>query len=260
MAANYTEWFLQLFDTRTKKPIDDDTGLANVLTGDDPSELTIYADDKGTSEDNPLTITNGIIRFFTASSVTSCDISVLTAAGQAFFLQTVTPSMHRVDVNTERSEYLLILPYSMNTGCDAINDTGFDVLANMKVKDVYLHSTTASTANGLTIGVSGTTGGFLATVSTTATGWKLHGTPIYTNATASANYISGTQIRGTLLSEWSAGLATASAGGAKGYWSRKSYLPSAATSIIYLVVATNSGGTGEGYIYINYEIVPTAGN
>ena len=40
MAANYTEWFLQLVDTRTKKPIEDDTSLANVLVASDASERT----------------------------------------------------------------------------------------------------------------------------------------------------------------------------------------------------------------------------
>ncbi len=260
MAANYTEWFLQLVDTRTKKPIDDDTGLANVLVASDASEETIYSNDKGTSGSNPLTITNGIIRFFTASSVTSVDITILTANGRAFFLEGVTASMHRVDVNTEKENYTLILPYSMNTGCDAVADTGFDLIAGMKVRDVFVHSTTGSTANGINIGVSGTTAGFLALVTTTSTGWKLHGSPIYTNATGSANYISATQIRGSLLSEWSYGLLTASVAGAKGYWSRKSYLVTAATSVIYMVVATNSGGIGEGYIYIEYELCPTAGN
>ena len=260
MSVNYTEWFLQLVNTRTKKPIDDDTGLANILTAGDPTEVTIYSDDKGTSASNPITMTNGIIRFFTASSVTSCDISVLTAAGQAFFLETVTQSQGRIDVNVDNPKYTLILPYQMASGCDTIVDTGFDLIAGMKVKSVYLHSTTASTANGLVIGVSGTTAGFLSTVSTTATGFKIHMSPITTNATGSAYYVSTSQIRGTLLCDWTYGLSTATVGGAKGFWVNKDYLVTAATSVIYLVVATNSGGTGEGYIYVEYELCPTAGN
>jgi hypothetical protein len=259
--ANYTEYHVQLFNTRTRKPIDDDSGLCNVLTASDPTEITIYSDSNGTSASNPITITNGEILFYTAASVTSVDLSILTAAGQAVFVEALTPSQHRVDIDPDATRMnTLIVPYQMASGCDVLVDTGFDILTVMKIKDVYVHSTTASTANGLYIGVSGTTAGFLANVSTTATGFKLHGSPIYTNATGSANYISGTQIRGSLLSEWTYGLSTATVGGAKGYWSRKSYLPTGATSLVYQVLATNSGGTGEGYIYIEYELAPTAGN
>lgn len=261
MSVNFTEYYVQLVDSRTKRPINDDTGLYNVLTADDPTEATVYSDDSGTSGSNPGTMTDGVIRFFTASSVTSVDLSILTASGQAYFIAGLTPSQHRVDVDPDSTKpSVLILPYNMNTACDTLVDTGFNVLANMKVKDVYVHTTTESTGNGLYIGVSGTTAGFLSIVSTTATGWKVHQAPIYTNATGSANYVSSAQIRGSLLSEWTAGLVTASAGGAKGYWARKDYLPAAATSILYMVANTNSGGTGEGYIYIEYELIPTAGN
>lgn len=261
MSAIYTEFYLQLVNTRTKSTIDDDTGLYTVMTAGSPVAATCYSDANGTSLTLPGTMTDGVIRFFVAASVTTVDISVLTAGGQSYFIQALTPSQHRVDVNEDNTiQNTLILPYSMASACDALWDTGFDLVAGMKVKDVWLHTTTASTGNGLLVGVSGTTSGFLATVSTTATGFKIHGSPIYTNATGSANYISSTQIRGSLLSEWSYGLATASVAGAKGYWSRKSYLVTAATSLVYMVAATNSGGTGSGYIYIEYELCPTAGN
>ena len=31
-------------------------------------------------------------------------------------------------------------------------------------------------------------------------------------------------------------------------------------NIVYVVTATNSGGTGEGYIYAIFDRIPTAGN
>jgi len=254
--VNYKEWDIQLVNFRTKKPIDDDSGLAIVMAAGSPSKLTIYANDKGASLSNPLTMLDGRIRFFTDISVTSVDITVLTSSGKAYFLDSVTTSQHRLDVNTEEDDHKLIVPYNMNTACGAIVDTGLDLIAGMKIKDVYLHVTTASTANGLTVGLSGATY-FLSSATTTSTGFKVYEAPVVANATGSANYISSSQIKGTLLCEWSAGLTTATAGGDKGYYINKSYLVTAATSLIYMVAATNSGGTGDGYLYISYELCPT---
>lgn len=259
--ANYTEYHVQLFNTRTKTWINDDTGLCNVLTASDPTELTIYSDSNGTSASNPLTITDGEIHFYTASSVTSVDLSILTAAGQAVFVEGLTPSQHRVDIDPDATKMnLLIVPYHMNTACGAVVDTGFDLIAGMKVRDVFIHTTTASTGDGLKIGVSGTSAGFLSTVSTVATGFKVHDAPVSDLETATVYNVGSTQIRGSLLRVYGSGVSTATAGGIRGWWSTKDYLVTAATSLIYEVAATNSGGTGEGYIYVEYQLVPTAGN
>lgn len=261
MSAVYTEYYVQLKDSRTRRPIDDDSGLYTVMTATTPAAATCYSDANGTALTLPATMTDGVIRFFTAISVTTVDVTILTAAGQAYFIEGLTPSQHYVDVDPDRTaQNLFIVPYNLNSGCDALMDTGFDLLAGMRIKDVLLQSTTGSTANGVYIGVSGTTNGFLSIATTTSTGWKVYGSPIVTSATGSAYYVSATQIRGSLLSEWNAGLITASAGGAKGYWSRKSYIPTAATSLIVMVAATNSGGSGAGYIYLEYDLLPTMGN
>src|SRR3972149_5052846 len=98
MGAKYTEYYVQLVNARTKQPINDDTGVCNVLTVDSPVEITIYSNDDGTAGSNPLTMKDGIIRFWTASTVTSVDLSILTAAGQAVFVENLTPSQHRGEV------------------------------------------------------------------------------------------------------------------------------------------------------------------
>ena len=85
-ATGYTEWYFQLHNTRTRQAIDDDTGIVNVLTENSPVELTIYSDDRGTSASNPLTMTNGVARFFTADTVTACDLSILTEKSHAVFI------------------------------------------------------------------------------------------------------------------------------------------------------------------------------
>ena len=81
-------WFVQLFNKRTTRMIDDDSGVCNVLVAGSPVEVTIYATEMGTSAgSNPLTFTDGKIEFWTADTVTSVDISIYTANGDAVFVQ-----------------------------------------------------------------------------------------------------------------------------------------------------------------------------
>jgi hypothetical protein len=255
MGVQLNEYYVQLVDTRTKRPINDDTGLYNVMTAGSPAEATIYSDKVGTSGSNPGTMTDGIIQFWTAASVTTVDISILTAGGQSYFIEALTPSQHRVDVNTDRREFTFIVPFSIVTGCNTVIDTGFDLLAGMQVHDVFLHVVTASTADGMYVGVSGTTDGFLALASTTATGLKVYNKPIVTSTTGST-YVSSTQIKGSLISLASPGAATGTVGLSKGFFANFKYAPTAATSLVYTAGLTGNT-TGAGYIYVVYELLPT---
>lgn len=262
MASNYQEWYFQLVNKRTGRPIDDDSGLYVILTASDPTRLTAYSDANGTSLTQPATLTNGIGRFWLDSSTTSADISVLTAAGRSYFIEGLTPSQHRVDVDPEKQEYQFICNWSGNTACDAVADTGFDLLAGMRVKDVFVHVTTNTTATGMDVGLSGDTDAFLDGLVTSATGYKL-GAPVITSGDTSlayANYVKITQIRGVNLLDFGAGLVTATTGGEKGFWARKYHVVTAATSLVYVIRETNSGSTGEGYIYVEYDLLPTQGN
>ena len=243
MARNqYTEYYLQLINGRTGATIDDDTLICNVLTADDPSEVTLYSDVNGTSLANPNAAgvyLNGIIRFYTASSVTSVDISILTASGHAFFLESVTPSLHRVVVMPEELNNMLILPYQVVGASEANVDTGFDLLATMMVKDVYLHVTTLGTGATIDVGTSTDPDGFLDGVSAATTGYP---------ATALEEaLVSTSSLIGALLANIT------------GTYVRKLHARANATSganIVYSNMATASSTAGEVYIYINYQRVP----
>lgn len=241
MSATYKEWYVQLIDGRTGKPIDDDTGKYTVLTASSPVPLTVYSDDKGTSLTLPATMSNGILNFYTASSVTSLDLSALTANGHAYFLEAVVPSNHRIVVWPENINQQLIVPYNANTGCNVVVDTGFDLAADMLVKDVFLHATVASTAGALDVGTSTDTDGFLDAAVVSATGFKVLDEDV---GSAAAGI-------GALLVSVTSGAV------------RKFHLRANATSgaqLVYVLTATNSGGTGSGYIYLTFDRVPTAGN
>lgn len=239
MARNqYTEYYFQLIDGRKGAPLDDDSGVYNVLTADDPSEVTIYSDSNGTAGSNPGTMSNGIIRFFTANTVTSVDVSILTANGHAFFLEGVTPSDHRIVVMPEAIHNTLILPYQVVGASETVVDTGFDLSANMLVKDVFVHVTTVGTGAALDIGTSTDTDGFVDGVLVTTTGWPAS---LLEEALVSTSSLIGAylaNITGTDV--------------------RKLHVRANATSganIIY-INTTISSTAGEGYIYINFQRLP----
>jgi len=238
MASNYVEWDLRLIDRRTNKPIDDDSGVCNVLTEDDPSEVTIYSDAQGTSASNPLTMTDGQIRFFTDSATTAVDLSVLTANGHSYFLESISQSDHRIVVDPDKTEYLLVLPYQVVGASETVVDTGFDLSANMLVKNCFVHVTTVGTGAAIDIGTSTATDGFVDGVLVTTTG--------YPATLIEEALVSGSSLHGALLSNTSGG------------YVRKYHVRANATSgaNITYINTTSSSTAGEGYIYFEYVRVP----
>ena len=239
MSAGYTEYMIQLYNERTGLAIDDDSGVVNVLTANSPAEATIYSNDAGTSASNPLTFTNGVARFWTASSVTSVDLSILTADGQAVFVEGLTPSQHRIDINTERSEYKLIIPFTYSGASETVVDTGFDWGASMLMKDAVLHVTTLGTGMALSVGTSTDPSGFAVAVTCAATGFYPLSETVVSGATAGAVGLY---------------LVSATSGAV-----RKKALRSNSTSGANIVYqnTTSSSTAGAGYIYLVYERIPT---
>ena len=263
MSATYTEFYVQLINKRTQKPIDDDTGLCNVLTASTATEATIYSDENGTSATNPLTMTDGIIRFFTAVSVTTVDLSILTASGHAVFIETLTPSQHRIEVDTD--DYMnqkLIIPFCTLTASNiGVIDTGFDLLAGMQVKDIYAHITTAATGGLFSLGVSAdlsaTSAKFLLLANGSATGWKMFDQPVYTSNTG-GTLVSAVQQLGPHLCMYGSGNNTAADGGGQGWFVKKKYQVTAVTSLV--MFSNTTGAESYGYLYVVYDLLPTIGN
>lgn len=236
MASNFTEWQLQLIDIRTGKPIDDDSGTYNVLTDGSPAEITLYSDAQATSQANPGTMTNGIIRFYTADTTTSVDISVFTSTGHAFFLESVGVSQHRLLVNPEQHGSTLILPYLVVGASDAVVDTGVTIPANVLVKDCFLNVTTVGTGALLDVGTSTDTDGFIDGIDGATTGF----------AAGIAETDASAHTFGALIAS------TTSAAVRKLY--RRANTTSGA-SVVYKN-ATVSSKAGAGYIYLTLLRLP----
>ena len=236
--SNYQEWRIQLINNRKNKPIDDDSGVYNVLSADDPSEVTLYADGQGTSATNPGTMTDGVMNFWTSSSQTSVDITVLTSNGHSFFLEDVSVSDARILVNTEKMENTLVIPYQVVGASEAIVDTGFDILANMLIKDVFVHITTLGTGAVLDIGTSTDSDGFADGVSVGTTGYPV--------TLLDEALVSTSSLIGALLAAIT------------GTNVRKLHQRANATSGANIVYTntTSSSTAGEGYIYVTYLRIP----
>lgn len=277
MSSNYTEFYLQLLDERLQTPIDDDTGLYAVMQAGVPLKQTAYSDAQGTALTQPATMTNGVIRFFIDSGTTTVDLSVLTASGRAYFLEGVTTSQHRIMVNTSRENYTLVGSWAiLSAHGDGVVSAVFapqsgGLPAGIRIKDVYVHKTTAGVGVGagllVDFGVSGDPNGFIDGVTATETGYFLN-VGEYTNATGAVGgmFVSGVQTRGVLLCEFGTGLDTATTAGVRGFLTRKPYMISLVTTtnnLVFAITATSALTTAvgaRGYVYYSYDLIPSAGN
>ena len=252
MGSNYTEYYVQLINRRTKASINDDTGKYIVMTASSPVLATIYTDSGGTAATIAATgaaqtMTDGIIRFWTASSVTSVDVSFLTAAGQSGFIAALTSSQHRFEVETEERQQILIYPYYNYLPTPFISASvtqtgsawcpGFSLQANMYVKDAWVRTYTLGTTSTINFGVSGTPSGLVQGVTAAVTGIHYPFIPEVTAGTA-------TFTRGTLLQASLTNLNVTR------------YMPSAATGLVWYNTTVTVLAAECGWVYLSYDKMP----
>lgn len=275
MASTYTAYNFQLVNKRTGRPIDDDSGQFIIYTVNTPVKATVYSDAAGTSLTQPGTLSNGYGKFWTTADVTSVDMTVLTSTGRSYFLEGLTPSQHRIDVDTEQLEYVLTLGWAIKSAhADAVvSALGFQLQNGMRIKDVFVQKQSAGVGVGagllLDFGVSGDPDGFVDGITCTATGYdtiervKL---AVATDCVGFTNVLATAQVRGVLLMDYRAGMDTATVAGQGGYFVKKSYVASLVTTtnnLVFAITATSSLTTvagSQGYVFYTYDLIPTAGN
>lgn len=268
--ANRREFFIKLVNKRTGKVIDDDSGSFQVYTAGAAARATIYnaANTELTQEVVGTsfvsrTMSNGTIRFFTDSSVSAVDVSILTAGGRAYFLKSLSASQHRVDVDPEKQEYVLVAAFNDKASCTTVRPLGFQLRKGMVINDVIVKVTAAfagaaAASNGYNIGRSGDADGLLDLVQLSSVGFKV-GRPV----------VSTTGVVTT--TRYGADLASfhASSTGGVDFYIKKSYLAATAVASNNLVVkrqtaatltASFTGQAGKAYIYYMYTLLPTEGS
>ena len=240
--SNFKEFHCQLIDGRVDKPIDDDAGVYVVLTENTPVKATLYSDGQGTSlsQTTGVTMTDGVLRFWVADSVSAVDVTILTSEGHSFFLESLTVSQHRVVVWPETCGiYNLIIPYLVVGASEAVVDTGFDIGTKMLIKDCFIHVTTLGTGAALEVGTSTDADGFADAVSVATTGFPV--TLLEEALTSTSSLI------GALIAY------------ATGTGNRKLHRRANATSGANIVYSntTSSSTAGSGYIYLTYHRIPS---
>ena len=235
MASNYLEWQLNLFDVRLNRPISDSTGLFLPLTAGTSTKATCYKDANGTSLTTPATMANGVIRFFTDSSVTSLDLIVVTASDHCKYMRAVTQSQQRVMIDTDQIKQIMYVPFTTAASAVVV-DSGLKLSQTMLVKDAYARcytvgSTTALLSAGTT---TGSVTGFLNAIICTVTGWLA-----LTEATTTTVTVN---TRGSLLV-------------ANAAFTRQYHRPANATSGLSLIYQTDVTCTtpAQGFIVLEYD-------
>ena len=274
MAKKRREYFLQLVNTRTKKPVDDDTGEYQVYTDGTPSRLaiedaagaTITQEISGVSKGfAAATMTDGQLHFFTNITVSSVDISVLTTGGRSYFLKALVPSQHRVDVDPENLEYVLVCATDDKGSTTTVRPLGFQLKPGMILHDVYVKVTAvwndaATASNTIDFGRSGDANGFFNGIDLTATGYKVE----YLRSTTGDVQTIALQRLGIDMVAVGKGQTQALSVG-YGWGIHKNYIAAAATASNNLVqqaigarTGTVTAAGGKGYVFYAYTLLPTA--
>lgn len=257
MAVSYREWYFQLWDSQRKISIDDDSAQLLVLTANAPTSPSIYSDANGTAVSNPVrtprTFSNGAVRFWTDMSVTSVDLSLLTAKGEAYFFEDVAYSCHRLDVNPFQRDHVLVVPFGASDNAET--DTGINLPANLLIRDAFIKVTTIDATETLDVGIlsseaNGDADGFVLATSVGTSGY-VNQFGVVTNGT-NIDYVAHTAGKGAFLKQGIAGAdAVTTVGGVQ---PRYYVTDGTATSITY----TGSAGsdTAAGYVIFLYSRLP----
>jgi hypothetical protein len=251
MASGFRPFYIQLLNTRTRQAIDDDAGVCNVLVAGSPVEVTIYTDGNGqVAASNPLTFTNGVVSFWTADTVTSVDLSIMTSSGDACFVTGVTESMHRVDINPDERTQTLVVPFAASNATEV--DTGFDFPANCLLSPygTHLRVTTVDATETIDVGLLSSEGGGDAngfiTLASVATAGIVNLIPQITGGT-NIDFVSTNFIGALLATSITGADAVATVGG----WTPIHYRTDGTAKSITYTGSTGSD-TAAGYIYFTY--------
>jgi len=99
-------------------------GRALVVTAGANTRQAI-TDKNGAAATNPVTPTRGAIEFYTADTVTSVDLYVMSATGHFAVVKGVKPSGHNeIYIDTQNRQQLLVCPFDIS---DMVAATEFDI-------------------------------------------------------------------------------------------------------------------------------------
>ena len=262
------EWYLKLINSRTKQWLNTTINY-QVYNNNLPTRPSIFGLD-GAENTNEVQVTNGIfisetntdgtVHFYTARSISALDLSVQTIGGRSYFLKNVNSSMHSLEVDPEKSEYMLTIAFNDNASVTTVRSLGFQLKLGMILKDVLVDIKTAflgatAVSNTVNLGVSGNISGFYAGLKMSAVGLK--DGYAATALSISTTGLVKTMKWGTLLAH----LDTGAAATINSTFFRKDYVVPADTVLVAKTIGARAGtvttDTGNGYIHYIYELFPS---
>jgi len=248
--AQYKQWQIQIFNKRTNAYVNDDAGKAFVLTPATAVPVTLLADQQGTSLTQPITSSGGNFVFYTAKSVTAIDFTYQMASGHSGFAESIASSVHRLDVYPEQQFYTLVVPIHTAVADTTVQDSGFDLLQSMVMRDAAVRIVSVGTNvtdATLDVGITATTNLFLAAIPEVAVGYN------HPADDAQAGFIDSALVYyGAGLMDVTDGTNTTN----EGFVLRKSFHQLTAENIVWQHNVT-TGAITRGYILLDYSIIPT---
>lgn len=180
MGLGNKEWSFNIHDVAKGqyKEGQDVSGWLIVMTANTPDSPTVYTTQGGdtltlTNSVAILPIANGGRQFYLDNSITSIDVSYMTANGECGFIRGATPSQHMLYVNSMAPYYKFIMPIQPNAASEV--DTGIELPADLKVLDAGVRVTALDATETIDFGLlssesGGDANGFLALATVAALG------------------------------------------------------------------------------------------
>jgi len=251
MGVNVQEYYLQLWNARTDLFINDDTGRFIVCTVDTAQRPVIFSDRfaSSTITNSIGTLTDGVVQFYIDAGTTSVDLFIMTAEGQYYMIEDLTPSQHRLDVNPEVRDYTAVIPFNGEAADGVEFDSEINFPVGAVIMDCEVRVITLTASELLDVGLETTDpNGFLAAHSLAAAG--LATSKGVTNGGANIDFVDAIT-RGALLSPGLIqGTDVVAVDGAVVH---NHYLVATAAHLTY--EQTNSI-TADGYILVKYYLTP----
>ena len=229
---------IQLQDLHTGTTIATAGGRVYVATANDASKAVLYNADTGLALANPVTPSNGYIRFATLATVETVDIYGMAGGGQSFVRKGVQPGgTTEIFIEGSRADQCQVVPFAAADVTAATEiDTGFDLPQNALVlPDVSIIVSTVDATETIDVGLlssesGGDADGFIVAASV-ATAGRIRGALV------------GTDTLGALLKEDTNGSTVLV----------PATYPVGATARSVTFTLSTGTDTAEGFICIHYQ-------
>lgn len=152
-------------------------GVCYVAANGDAAKATLYKKD-GSSQSNPVSLTNGGAEFYVANTVEKVDLYIMAPGGQFLVKTDVVAGVgHEFAVDTQQRNQVAVIPFAIgDTTATTETDTGFDmplyaaVLPTPMVRVLTLDATETIDVGLKSSETAGDADGFIAAASVATAG------------------------------------------------------------------------------------------